>query len=50
MARRYDALAKEYKEDLEAEQRRIVVKPYDDYYRKNAKKYGFSYSFTRKTA
>ncbi len=38
----------EYRELLQAEQRLVETKPYHDFYKKNAAKYGFSYSFKEK--
>lgn len=37
-----------YKSALKAEERKIETKPYHDFYRKNASKYGFKYEFTKR--
>lgn len=43
---KYDKLSKEYSAALRSEARRLETKVYDDFYKKNASKYGFTYSFT----
>ena len=43
---RYDSLVEQNTKEIDAEYRRLEVKPYDDYLKKNAKKYGFKYTFT----
>lgn len=41
------AVHKRYEQARDAEIRRIEVKPYHDFYRKNAHKYGFRYTFVK---
>lgn len=43
----YDELTKKRSAEIKAEIRRLEVKPFDDFYKANAKKYGFDYSFER---
>ena len=41
----HDKLSKEYSKLLHEKEREIVTKPYHDWFKKNAKKYGFTYTF-----
>lgn len=42
---KYIALTEKRKGEVQAERRRLEVKPYNDFYKKNASKYGFTYMF-----
>ena len=42
----HDRLEKEMKQRITAEARRRVVQPFEDFYKENAAKYGFEYTFT----
>lgn len=44
---KYDKQAEKYKSLLDSAQREAEVKPYHDFYRKNASKYGFKYEFIK---
>lgn len=44
----YNELQAAHREEVAKERRRLEVKPYDDFYKKNAKKYGFVYRFEKK--
>ncbi len=44
----YDALGAEKKQIVEQERRRLEVKPFADFYKQNAAKYGFVYRFEKK--
>ena len=48
LSKKYEKKSEEYKQMLKDEERKIVTKPYHDFYKKNAKKYGFTYTFTPK--
>lgn len=43
---RMGKMQEEYRAALRAEERRLEVQPYHDFYRKNARRYGFKYEFT----
>lgn len=45
---RYNAHREQYRTALKAAERQVAVKPYDDFYRKNAAKYGFKYEFVKR--
>lgn len=45
---RYDSLTKKHKQEVDAEKRRLEVKPFHDFYKQNAKQYGFDYKFEKK--
>lgn len=45
---KYNTLSEKYKSDLKAEERRLETQPFHDFYKKNAKKYGYTYSFEKK--
>lgn len=42
----YTNLEQQYKGEVARETRRRITKPFDDFYKQNAEKYGFEYSFT----
>lgn len=42
----YNRIEEQLAKERNAEMRRRVVKPFDDFYRENAEKYGFIYTFT----
>lgn len=42
----YDKLSKQYKDALQKERRRLEVEPSHNWLKKNAKKYGYTYTFT----
>lgn len=42
----YKPLLEEYSKRLKAEERRMETEPFHEFYKKNAKKYGFTYTFT----
>ena len=42
---RYDSLEKQRQAEARKEERRLETKPYDDFYKANAKQYGFIYKF-----
>ena len=44
----YAALEAQHKAEVERERRRLETKPFEDFYKKNAKKYGFIYRFEQK--
>ena len=44
----YDRQSKKYKALLKDAERKVEVKPYHDFYRKYASKYGFKYEFTKR--
>lgn len=48
LAAQYDRQSAKYKTMLKDAQRQAEVKPYHDFYRKNASKYGFKYEFTKR--
>ncbi len=41
----YDSLTETHRAEIQAEVRRLETKPFDDFYRANAKSYGFKYVF-----
>ena len=43
----YDGLTKKIKQMTDKEARRLEVEPYHEYYKQNARKYGFKYVFTK---
>lgn len=45
---RYTEQEQKYRSDLAKEMRRLEVKPYDDYYKANASKYGFKYEVNKR--
>jgi len=42
----YTQLEQKYKAEVARETRRRITKPFDDFYKQNAEKYGFEYTFT----
>lgn len=42
----YTQLEQKYKTEVARETRRRITKPFDDFYKQNAEKYGFEYTFT----
>lgn len=48
LAARYDRQITKYRSMLKDAERAVATKPYHDFYRKNASKYGFKYEFTRR--
>lgn len=48
LAAKYDQQSTKYKSLLKDAQRQVETKPYHDFYRKNASKYGFKYEFTKR--
>ena len=42
----YETISLQYKTALRRAERKLEVKPYDDFFRANARKYGFAYTFT----
>lgn len=47
VSEKYNALSAKHKAEIDSERRRLEVKPYDDFYKANAKKYGFDYKFEK---
>ena len=45
LTKEYDTLLKKVQAMTKKEQRRLEVEPYDKYFKQNAKKYGFKYTF-----
>lgn len=45
---KYDSLSKKHKQEVDAEKRRLETQPFHDFYKANAKKYGFDYKFEKK--
>lgn len=45
---RYNQLDQKRREEVKAEERRLEVEPYHEYFKKNASKYGFTYRFEKK--
>ena len=48
LTEKYNKVNATYKEALAAEMRTLETKPYHDFYKKNAKKYGYIYTFEKK--
>ena len=46
--KKYDEAAKVSSKILKQEERKAAVRPYDEFYKKNASKYGFKYEFTKR--
>ena len=47
-AKEYDELSQKHKEEVANERRRLETKPFDEFYKANARKYGFIYKFEPK--